>query len=138
MTPDVRVTRFSTVYFKDSVLYTSTKPIFNLIYPRADIWVSVGLLNALSSTTSQSVSHRKSVLCMMLNYFFGLIGYIITMAVLVRLISLLIPRNKNRVALPRSRGPILSLFGTAYFVIHIKLYLTVLLKPLPKLEISYL
>ena len=74
----------------------------------------------------------------MLNYFFGLIGYIITMAVLVRLISLLIPRNKNRVALPRSRGPILSLFGTAYFVIHIKLYLTVLLKPLPKLEISYL
>jgi hypothetical protein len=74
----------------------------------------------------------------MLNYFFGLIGYIITMAALVTLISLLIPRNTNRVTLPLSRGPILSVFGMAHFVIHIKLYLSVLLKPLPNLEISYL
>jgi hypothetical protein len=138
MTPDVRVTPVSTASFSDSVFYTFTKPTVNLIYPSAAIWVSVGVLNALFSTTSQSVSHRKRVLCTMMNYFFGLIGYVITMAASVRLIALLMPRNTNRVALPHSRGPILSLLGTAHFVINIKLYLTVLLKPLPKLENSYL
>jgi len=72
----------------------------------------------------------------MLNYFFGLIGYVITMAALVRFISLLTPRIKNRVARPRSRGPILSFFGEGRFVINIKLYVTDLLKQLPKLKIS--
>jgi hypothetical protein len=70
----------------------------------------------------------------MLNYFFGLVGYVITMAASVRLISLLVPSNTNSVALPRSRGPILSLFGMEHFLIHMKLYLTVLQKPLPKFE----
>jgi len=129
MTPVVRVTPLSTAYFNDSVLYTFTKLTVNLIYPSAAIWVSDGVLNALCSTTSLSVSHlkKKSVLCTMLNYFFGLIGYVITMATLVRLISLVIRRNRNPVARPRAHGPILSLFGTARFVIHIKLYLTVVL-----------